>query len=77
MKKNNVDVFIYVQSNNHFDMVSSLATKISRLNGVVKADINPRVKRLLSIKYEPETVSAGAIVSAVKNDGHSASLVGM
>ena len=77
MKSNTVDVFIYVQAKEKPEIVSNVLAKIAEIAGVVKASINPRVKHLLAIEYNPEYVSGRAILNIVRQSGCTASLVGM
>ena len=77
MKSNNVDVFIYVQSADNPDVVNSTVTKIAELSGVIKANINPKIKQILAVEYDPNHISGGAILNVVRNNGCTASLVGL
>lgn len=77
MKTNIVDVYIYVQSKDKPEIISNLLIKLGKIAGVEKAVINPRIKQLLAVKYNPGHVSAYTILSTVKQDGYKVSLVGL
>ena len=77
MKTNTVDVFIYVQAKVKPDIISNVVGKIGSLAGVVKASINPKVKHLLAVEYDPAFTSGKAILNIARQNGCSAALVGM
>ena len=77
MKSNNVDVLIYVQSIDKPDVINSTVTKIAELSGVVKANINPKIKQLLAVEYNPNHISGSTILNIVRSNGCNASLVGL
>jgi len=77
MKTNLVDVFIYVKPQFNRRSISQLANNLMNTVGVQSAGINPYVKQLLAIKYNPETVSAHELLNKAKRNGVQASLVGM
>lgn len=77
MKSNTVDVLIYVQEKDKPDVVTSAVAKIAGLTGVIKASINPRVNQIMAVEYDPKHISSGAILSIVRNNGCTASLIGL
>lgn len=77
MQSNKVDVLIYMQANNTPELVSSAVTKIGELAGVIKARINPKIKYVLDVQYNPNYVSGGTILNVARKSGCSATLVGL
>jgi len=77
MRKNNVDILIYMQAKVKPEIVSSVVARIGELAGVAKTSINPKVKHLLAVEYDPDHVSGGTILNVVRESGCTASLVGM
>ena len=77
MSKANADVLVYILSENKQEIVSGLAKKVGQLSGVVKATISPKMNQLMEVKYDPKSISSSALLSAVRDTGHSATLVGM
>lgn len=68
---------IYLQAKVKPEIVANVASNIGKLSGVMKTSINPRVKHLLAVEYDPNRVSGGAILKTARESGCSASLVGM
>ena len=77
MNKNTVDVLIYIRPGSDTGMIASAIKQVTRMSGVIAAKINPRVISLVSIEYNPEQLSSVAIVKGVRQDGYTASLIGM
>lgn len=77
MKNNSVNVFIYIQSRIDPNIVSEMATKIGQITGVNKANVNPKLKRLLAVEYNPQSISADALLDVVEKNGYHGALVGM
>lgn len=77
MTKINADVLVYIQSNKNPESISGVASKLNQLTGVIQATISPKVKQLLTVKYDPKEISSGTVLNTVRNDGHIAMLVGM
>jgi hypothetical protein len=78
MKANNVDVVLYIRSKDKAEPTAkSVAGMISQLDGVVSAKVHPKVKHLLSVKYDSDSISGFNIVCAARQTGHTALLVGM
>ena len=50
---------------------------VGQIAGVVKAKMNQHVKQLLSVEYDPAHVSSQAILYAIKQNGSTATLIGM
>jgi hypothetical protein len=77
MSANTVDVLIYVQAKVNPDIVTNMVKRISEVAGVVKASINPKVKHLLAVEYDPCNITGRAILNIARQDGVNATLVGM
>jgi len=77
MKSNTVDVFIYVQAKVKPDIITNALAKIASVAGVVKASVNPKVKHLLAVEYDPAYTSGKALLNIARENGCSAALVGM
>jgi len=77
MKTNTVDVYIYVTSKGLRDIASIVVEQLTSVVGVAGVSINKRIKDLLAIKYDPESVTAIKLLNVLKENGHSAFLVGM
>ena len=77
MKKDSVDVYIYVPSKENNETTADIANIANHITGVIKAKVNQRVKQLMEVKYNPSDVSSQAILSAVRQRGNTATLIGM
>jgi len=77
MKNNTVDVLIYVQAKVKPDIITNVVNIIGSVAGVAKASINPKVKHLLSVEYDPAFTSGKAILNIARQNGCNAALVGM
>lgn len=76
MKSNNIDIFIYVQSAKA-ERSAAMIDAIMEINGIVSANVNQFVKRLVNVSYDPKEISSGAIVKAAKTKGERVALVSM
>ena len=77
MKNNTTDVYIYVTSKGTQQISSELTETLSRVAGVASVNINRNVKKLLDVKYDPKNLPAIKLLNIIKQQGHTASLVGM
>lgn len=77
MKNNTVDLYIYVPSKENKETTADIANIANHITGVVKAKVNQRVKQLMEVEYNPADVSSQAILSAVRQKGNTATLIGM
>lgn len=77
MKTNTVDVYIYVKSQGLRDIVSGVVEQLAAIVGVTGVSINERISNLLAIKYNPESVTTSKLLNVLKENGHSAFLVGL
>ena len=77
MKNNTVDLYIYVPSRENNEATADIANIANHITGVVKAKVNQRVKQLMEVEYNPGDISSQAILSAVRQRGNTASLIGM
>lgn len=77
MKTASIDVYIYITSKEWFKFESEITGQLSQLAGVTNVSVNPKIRDLLMVRYEPDNISALKILSAFRKNGHSGSLVGM
>jgi hypothetical protein len=77
MKHHTVDVYFYVSNKQQPELMDTIVNSIARLSGVKKAGINPHVKQLLAVEYDPSQVAGSALVKYMKKSGYSAAMVGM
>lgn len=78
MSINTVDVYIYIPSKENNDVSSSsVIGTVTNVVGVVKARVNQYVNHLLTVEYDPDHVSSQDILSAVKEQESTATLIGM
>lgn len=77
MNKTTVDVLIYMNPDNQVEAVTGLIPKLADVAGVVQAHLNPYMQRALMVEYDPQTISAGTILSEVRSYGCNGVLVGM
>jgi copper chaperone CopZ len=77
MKHNTVDVYFYVNNKQQPELLDTIANCIASVAGVKKAGINPRVKQLLAVEYDPSQVAGSELVKFMKKSGYSAAMVGM
>lgn len=77
MKTNIVDVMLYIQNANQAEVTARAAGAINQLNGVAKVNIHPKIKKLLNVEYDSNSISGLSILGAARQTGCSASLVGM
>ena len=77
MNNKAVDIMIYIRPGSDTGLITNTIKQVTRMTGVIAAKTNPRVKNLISIKYNPEQLSGTAIVNGVRRDGYTASLIGM
>jgi len=72
-----VDVLIYIHKGADAGLVASVARQLARMSGVIMASVNPRVKRLISVKYDPDQLSGASVLQDIQKNGCTASLIGM
>jgi hypothetical protein len=77
MKCNTIDLLVYVGREQQAERLGVLARKLVQLGGVIKANVNPYVRGLLDVEYDPMQLSGSELVNYVKQDGCAAVLVGM
>ena len=77
MRNNTVDLYLYLPSKGNHKTTTDVANIANHIPGVVKAKVNQRVKQLMEVKYNPASISSQAILSAVRQNGSTASLIGM
>ena len=77
MKQSIVEVFIYIKPKEKLEILASMANKLDQFSGVVNATVNPYVKQLLSVKYDPAHTNGKALLSAVRQQGSDGVLVGI
>jgi hypothetical protein len=76
MKNNIVDVNVYIVSKSKEDVISDLVFNMNNLTGIINANVNKNVKRVLDIKYDPKLVSGSGIVNFIRNNNCTGALVG-
>ncbi|MDH5445673.1 MAG: hypothetical protein OEY52_08965 [Gammaproteobacteria bacterium] len=77
MRTTSMEVYIYVTSKEWHKFAPEITDQLNQLDGVVNVSVNEKIKDLLMVKYEPESISALKILSTYRKNGHSGSLVGM
>jgi len=75
MKAKTVDVYFYVSLDQRSELLDELAIKLSKLEGVTKASINPRTPRLVDVAFNPDLLSGSKLVNYVKQSGYPAAMV--
>lgn len=77
MKSNTVDVYFYVSLDQKTELLDDLANRLTQLPGVKKANINPRMPRLLDVVYDADQLTGNDLAHYVKESGYPAAMVGM
>ena len=77
MKNTTVDVYVYLVSMSNPALISGLINKVSQLAGVVKANINPKIKSVLAVEYDPKHISGSTILKFINQNGHNGALIGL
>lgn len=77
MENKTVDVMIYIKRGTDYDQVDSVAKRLARTPGIIMTHVNPRIKRLINVTYDPDLLSSRMILQGVKQNTSMASLVGM
>ncbi|MHB9101092.1 MAG: hypothetical protein ACYC2E_06240 [Sulfuricella sp.] len=72
-----VDFLINVHAELPMDERAQLEDEISHMNGVVSACFSPGHPHMMTITYNPDTVSSGTVLARVGRRGIEASKVGM
>lgn len=77
MNTRTIDAFVYIQSQNEPKVTSDIVQEIAKLSGVVRANINQNVNKMVDIEYDPEVTSGNSILDFVRDSGYTSYLVGM
>jgi len=77
MKHNTVDVYFYVNNKQQPELINTIANSISGIAGVKKAEVNPRIRQLLAVEYDPGQITGSSLVNYMKQSGYQAAMVGM
>lgn len=77
MKKSSIDVYIYDTSKELHKSAPEITGKLNELAGVINVSVNSKVGDLLVVNYEPSRITAMKILSVLRSNGCSGSLVGM
>ena len=76
MKSTHIEAFFYV-SDIKQNTVSNIGNVISCMKGVIKANVNERIKSVINVVYDPQAISSYAIVESIKHNGARVALVGL
>jgi copper chaperone CopZ len=77
MQTNQANVLVdlkQVLSRKHGD---ALESELGGINGVSRAQVSQRTRRLVLVDYDPETVNSQKILGTVLRRGYDARLIGM
>ena len=77
MSTKSIDVYVYIQSPEGENLDMDIVKAISNQTGVLKADNNQKVKKMLDVQYDPELTSGNVILNFVRGKGYNSYLVGM
>lgn len=77
MSNKAIDVLVYIQRGEQSGMASNAVKQLSHMPGVIGTRVNPNIKRLVSVQYDPEQLSGSAILHGIQKNGCIASLIGM
>jgi len=77
MKANNVDVYVLLKNRASFRSAEPMVQMISRIQGIHKAAMNPYVPSLMTVEYDPSSISSQVILTTIREQGYQASLTGM
>lgn len=77
MNTRTIDAFVYIQSQNEPKVTSDIVQDIAKLSGVVRANINQNVNKMVDIEYDPEVTSGNSILDFIRGSGYTSYLVGM
>ena len=75
--RDSIEVFIYIKSSEHSERVMSLLNNLGGVAGIVQAKLNPHIKQLLNIRYQPKQISSSSVNGLVQQQGFASTLVGM
>lgn len=71
------DFFIGVHPELPIDERAQLEDEISHMDGVVSACFSPEHPHMITVTYNPDAVSSGAVLERVRKRGIEASKVGL
>ncbi|MCG6872334.1 MAG: hypothetical protein LJE84_08585 [Gammaproteobacteria bacterium] len=76
-EKTTTNIFVHLPDAKPADMAYLVADRIAGLAGVVGAAVNRKLRRLISVQYDPRETSGTEIISAVRRVGFNGSIVGL
>lgn len=76
MKPTHIEAFFYV-SDIKQNTIANIGNVVSCMKGVARAHVNDRIKSVIDVVYDPQTISSHAIVESIKNNGARIALVGL
>lgn len=75
--KKNADIVIHIDEELAADQSSSLAQAFLQRDGVMSANVNPKNRHLMLIKYNPEQISSRDLADIPRYKGFHCELVGL
>lgn len=76
MNTNNIDIFLIMETAKA-ERSAAMTDMIVDLKGVVNANVNQFVKRIVNVSYDPKVTSSSDIVATAKSKGDYVALVAM
>jgi hypothetical protein len=74
---NESDILIYVNDERAAAGLEGIRTALSTRAGVTGASVLPKVKRVIHVNYDPQTVDTQSLLATVRSQGVDARLVGL
>ena len=77
MKTSNANVIVYVKGSAGTQQIDQLGASVAALEGVVKTGPGASTSHMILVDYDPGTVDSQHILGRVREQGFSATLIGM
>jgi hypothetical protein len=77
MKKPNIDMFVFVQSQGQDDQRSKVIDIANNISGIESVRAHPRIGRLVEINYDPNNVNSFHIINTIRKQGYRSVMIGM
>jgi len=77
MNAKTMDVYVYIPVAQAMQQKTDMIRVLSEMSGVVKANSNAYVGKLVDVAYDPALTSCSHIIDHVRQRGYNGYLVGM
>ena len=74
---NTLNVLLYVKNTKHNTGMDNIVADIANMTGIIEANQNQHIKKMINLTYNPQITSCDHIVNSLTKKGCGSYVIGM